>query len=144
MRRIIKNTGKLLIWTEILLHFVVFIMLVLASALIIYDSLITLERSHFSILILISNALLLLVIKEIIWTVLQFFKREKFSLSPFLYVGVISGIREILFLGIQKSIEKGNATTFSLEILANAAVIFLLVLSYYLFKRARLIAGENS
>lgn len=119
-------------------------MLVIAASLIIFDSIRTIEYGNISILTLVSNALLLLVIKEVVWTVLRFFRKEKFSLSPFIYVGVISGIREILFLSIQKTVEKGNELNITLEILLNAIVVFLLVGAYYVFKKARVQAGEDS
>ncbi|MHB1405108.1 MAG: phosphate-starvation-inducible PsiE family protein [Desulfitobacteriaceae bacterium] len=144
VERIIKQTSRLVVWTEVMLHLVVFVMLIAAAALLIVDAVHNFGNTHAAILLLLSNALLLLIIKEIIWTVFRFFKKEKFSLSPFLYIGVISGVREILFLSIEKSIEKGDALIFSLEILANATVVFLLVAAYYLFKKARVTAGEDS
>lgn len=144
IRKFIRRTANLLIWTEVILHLIVFIMLVLAVLLIIFDSIKTIDTGNISILTLVSNALLLLVIKEVMWTVLRFFRKEKFSLSPFIYVGVISGIREILFLSIQKSIEKGNELNITLEMLINAFVVFLLVGAYYIFKKARILAGEDS
>jgi len=119
-------------------------MLVVAAILIVLDSIKNLENANFTLLTLLSNALLLLVIKEIIWTVLRFIKQEKFSLSPFIYIGVISSIREIMFLSIQKTIEKTEGLTISFEILINAIVVLLLVLAYYLFKKARVLAGEDS
>jgi len=119
-------------------------MLVMAAILIIIDSIKNLDNANFSLLTLLSNALLLLVIKEIIWTVLRFIKQEKFSLSPFIYIGVISSIREIMFLSIQKTIQKTEGITISLEILVNAFVVLLLVLAYYFFKKARVLAGQDS
>lgn len=142
--KFIKKTASLLIWTEMILHLIVFMMLVVAAILIVVDSISNFRNSNFSLLTLINNALLLLIIKEIIWTVLRFFKQEKFSLSPFIYIGVISGVREILFLGIKNSIEINVGLNLSLEILINAVVVFLLVLSYYLFKKARILAGQDS
>jgi hypothetical protein len=49
-----------------------------------------------------------------------------------------------LFLGIKNSIVKSEGLNLSFEILINAVVVFLLVLSYYLFKKARILAGEDS
>lgn len=140
----VRKVANLLIWTEIIIHLIVFVMLVMAAILIIVDSIKNLDNANFSLLTLLSNALLLLVIKEIIWTVLRFIKQEKFSLSPFIYIGVISSIREIMFLSIQKTIEKTAGITISLEILVNAFVVFLLVLAYYFFKKARVLAGQDS
>lgn len=119
-------------------------MLVIAVLFIIFDSIKSIDNGNISILTLVSNALLLLVIKEVMWTVLRFLRQEQFSLSPFIYVGVISGIREILFLSIQKSVEKGNEINITLEMLINAFVVFLLVVAYYIFKKARILAGEDS
>lgn len=140
----LKKTSHLLIWTEMLIHLVVFVMLVVAAILIIIDSFKIYENANFTLLALLSNALLLLIIKEIIWTVFRSIKQEKFSLSPFLYIGVLTSIREILFLSIQKTIEKPSGLTISYEILVNGVVVFLLVLAYYLFKKARCMAGEDS
>lgn len=136
--------AKLLIWTEMILHLIVFAMLLVAAILIIADSMKGLGNGNLSLLTLLSNALLLLIIKEIIWTVLRFIKQEKFSLSPFLYIGVISSIREIMFLSVQKTIEKTGGFPITFEILINAVVVFLLVLAYYFFKKARALAGEDS
>lgn len=127
-----------------IIHLVVFVMLVMSAILIVIDSVKSFENASFTLLTLLSNALLLLIIKEVIWTVLRFIRQEKFSLSPFLYIGVLTSIREIMFLSIQKTIEKTDGFTISLEILLNAVVIFLLVLAYYFFKKARTIAGEDS
>jgi len=126
------------------LHLIVFVMLVVAAVLIIGDSIKGLGNGNLSLLTLLSNALLLLIIKEIIWTVLRFIRQEKFSLSPFIYIGVISSIREIMFLSVQKTIEKTDGLTITFEILINAFVVFLLVLAYYIFKKARALAGEDS
>jgi len=142
--KFVKKTANLLIWTEMILHLIVFVMLVAAAVLIIIDSIKNWENANFTLRALLSNALLLLIIKEIIWTVLRFIRQEKFSLSPFLYIGVISSIREIMFLSIQKTVEKTEGLTISFEILINAVVVFLLVLAYYLFKKARALAGEDS
>jgi len=49
-----------------------------------------------------------------------------------------------MFLSIQKTIEKPEGLTITLEILVNAFVVFLLVLAYYFFKKARVLAGEDS
>lgn len=122
----------------------VFFMLAIAASLIVIDSFNNLRNANFSMLDLINYALLLLIIKEIIWTVLKFLRQEKFSLSPFIYIGVISGIREILFLGMQNSIENNNELFLSFKILINAFVVLLLMLSYYFFKKARVLAGEDS
>lgn len=138
------RTTRFLLWTETVLHIIVFIMLVLAVILIVIDTVRNFTINDSALLILINNALLLLIIKEIIWSVLRFLKQEKFSLSPFIYIGVISSVREILFLGIKNSIESTDGITLSLQILVNAFVVFMLVISYYLFKKARIIAGEDS
>lgn len=142
MNRFSRLTGRLLILTEQVLNVVVFFALAAAAVTIVIEAIHDLNNAHSPVLVLLSNALLLIVVKEIIWTVVRFFKKERFTLSPFLYIGVMSAVREILFLSVEKSLERTSVISLSLEMLANAGVIFLLVAAYYLFKKARVQAGE--
>jgi uncharacterized membrane protein (DUF373 family) len=98
-----------------------------------------------SILTLISNALLILIIKEVLWTVIKFFKREPFSISSFLFIGVISSIRQILFLEVQKSFEGNHSdlTKHALELGINSGVILILTISYFIVVKADQVRKEN-
>ncbi|MFZ5639815.1 MAG: phosphate-starvation-inducible PsiE family protein [Bacillota bacterium] len=126
-----------MISVEFLIGILVAIMLLAATAVITVQVARSLTSfSSATVLNLISNALLLLIIKEIIWTVIKFFKKEDFSMTPLLYIGIISAIREMLFAEIQKSVEKAHAMELTWEILLNALVILILVVAYYIQKKS--------
>jgi len=122
---------------EFCIGFLVAMMLLAATAVITVQTIKSLNSfSAITVLNLISNALLLLIIKEIIWTVIKFFQKENFSMTPLLYIGIISAIREMLFAEIQKSVEKAHAMELTWEILINAVVILILVVAYYIQKKS--------
>jgi uncharacterized membrane protein (DUF373 family) len=126
-----------LISVEFLIGILVAVMLLAATAVITVQVARSLTSfSSATVLNLISNALLLLIIKEIIWTVIKFFKKEDFSMTPLLYIGIISAVREMLFAEIQKSVEKAHAMELTWEILINALVILILVIAYYIQKKS--------
>lgn len=132
-----KGISRFLISVEFLIGILVAIMLLAATAVITVQVARSLTSfSSATVLNLISNALLLLIIKEIIWTVIKFFKKEDFSMTPLLYIGIISAIREMLFAEIQKSVEKAHAMELTWEILLNALVILILVVAYYIQKKS--------
>lgn len=136
MGRYINVISRSLIIVEFVIVFLVALMLLAATAVItvqVAGSLTSFSPS--TVLILINNALLLLIIKEILWTVIKFFKKEDFSMTPLLYIGIISAIREMLFAEIQKSVAKGHGMELSWEILLNAVVILILVVAYYIQKK---------
>lgn len=123
---------------EDVIHLLVALLLLFATGGVFIHSL-----THFggfnphSILSLISNALLILIIKEVLWTVIKFLRREAFSISSFLFIGVISGVRQILFLEVQKSFEGNiNLLQHSYELIVNAGVILLLTIAYLLVAKA--------
>lgn len=134
-----------LIKCEDFIHLLVALLLLFATAGVFIHSLTQFGgfNSH-SILSLISNALLILIIKEVLWTVIKFLRRESFSISSFLFIGVISGIRQILFLEVQKSFEGNiNLLQHSYELLVNAGVILLLTIAYLLVAKADKINEKN-
>ncbi|MHB8174288.1 MAG: phosphate-starvation-inducible PsiE family protein [Nitrospirota bacterium] len=88
-----------------------------------------------SILLVINDVLFVLIIMELLWTVIRYLKRQEFSLKPFLAIGIISSLRRILMLEAQMSIN-GHADYYPLEELGvSAAIVLVLVFSYYLMNR---------
>ncbi len=63
-------------------------------------------------------------------------EKQSFGISSFLFIGIISGIREMLFIEVQKSVEKSHSFNLTLELALNAGVIFILVAAYYLLSKA--------
>lgn len=139
-----KDLALLLIRAEHVIHLMVSLMLIIAGSSVFYYSFkIFNEISNITIFMLINNALLLLIIKEVLWTVIKFFRGQDFSLNSFLFIGVISSIRSMLLIEVQKSIEKTQHLELALELGINAITIFILMLSYYLFNKAKLFKLKN-
>lgn len=136
-RKAIKIAITTLLYSEYIIHAMVAVMLLIATFMIFVQAFwnvpyLTTTRA----LNLISNALLMMIVKEVLWTVIKFFKKQPFGISSFLYIGIISGIREMLFIEVQKSVEKSHSFNLTLELGINAMVIFILVAAYYLLKKS--------
>jgi len=133
----IKAVVKILLYSEYVIHAMVAVMLLMATFMIFVQAFWDVPRfSMTKILNLISSALLMLIVKEVLWTVIKFFKKQAFGISSFLFIGIISGIREMLFLEVQKSVEKAHSFSLTLELGINALVIFVLVAAYYLLSKS--------
>ncbi len=129
---------RFLINAEYLIHVLVTLLLLAATFgifLNVFRDIRSLDEA--AILKLINYALLMLIVKEVLWTVVKFVKKQTFGVSSFLFIGVISGIRQMLFLEVQKSVGKGgHEWVFTVELGVNALVIFILIAAYYLLKKA--------
>lgn len=100
-----------------------------------WDFSILIQESHWhppemgqAIIQLISDLLLVLIILEVLGTVINFIKKGDTSLTPFLFIGIISAVRGILSIGAKLSIggERIQAAEFNhamIELGVNAAVI---------------------
>lgn len=93
-----------------------------------------------SILMVINDALLVLIIMEVLWTVLRYLKRQKFSLNPFLAIGIISSIRRILVIGAQMSMgemhDLDKVKVLFIELGINTGIILVLIVAYYIYNKA--------
>ncbi|ADG83156.1 phosphate-starvation-inducible PsiE family protein [Thermincola potens] len=129
---------RLLINAEYIIHILVALLLLIATFgifFIVFKDITTFDET--AVLKLINYALLMLIVKEVLWTVVKFLKKQSFSVSSFLFIGVISGIRQMLYLEIQKSVEKAGHDWFVVaELGVNALVIFVLIAAYYLLRKA--------
>lgn len=138
MKSILRlRLGRGLLVIEYFLHVIVAVLLMgaaLETVILVGKDI--LNFSYLTVFNLINNALLLLIIKEVLWSVIKFFRKENFSISSFLFIGVISGVRQILFLEAQKSIEKTGLLNLSIEMGLNAFMILALIAGYYLFVKA--------
>jgi uncharacterized membrane protein (DUF373 family) len=99
--------------------------------------------SHFKVyspamaLTIIDDIMLMLIILELLWPVLKFLRREKFSLSPFIYVGIMSGVRKILTLEAKSSIEHLHGYYYLIEIGVSAAVVLALGIVLLIYAKAK-------
>lgn len=128
---------RILLYAEYVIHVMVAIMLLMATAMIFVEAFWSISGfGTAQALNLISSALLMLIVKEVLWTVIKFFKKQSFGIGSFLFIGIISGIREMLFIEVQKSVEKNHSFYLTLELGINALVIFILVAAYYILNKA--------
>ena len=83
-----------------------------------------------AIVAIISDLLLVLIIMEVMSTVIHYLKSHSTSLRPFLFIGIVSGVRGILSIGARLSVNTStNADEFNhamIELGVNAAVILAL------------------
>lgn len=91
---------------------------------------------HSSILQAVNDLLLALIIAEILWPVLKFLKKEEFSLNPFLFVGIISATRRLLFIEATQSTAEGHSYHHLIEMASNVGVIFVLTIVYFIYSKA--------
>ncbi|AVX21851.1 MULTISPECIES: phosphate-starvation-inducible PsiE family protein [Carboxydocella] len=133
--------ARVLIWVEYIIHVIVAVMLIAAVGGIILNTFTGLSLTK-NVLLLISNALLIMIIKEVIWTVVKFFKKERFSVTSFILIGIISAVRQNLFVEAQKSLTKSHGLDTLIEISINTLIILALAIAYYIVKKAESCPGE--
>lgn len=137
MSKPVRVVIRLLLYSEYVIHSMVALMLLMATVMIFTSAFWEIHGfGSENAMHLISSALLMLIVKEVLWTVIKFFKKQSFGISSFLFIGIISGIREMLFIEVQKSVEKGHSFYLSVELGINALVIFILVAAYYLLSKS--------
>ncbi|MBI5180051.1 MAG: phosphate-starvation-inducible PsiE family protein [Nitrospirae bacterium] len=130
----------LLIMDDIV-HVIVAIALLGAAIMMILYTILNLRSLELqSILMVINDVLLVLIIMEVLWTVLRYLKRQKFSLNPFLSIGIISSIRRILVIGAQMSIgemhDLDKVKVLFIELGINTGIILVLIVAYYIYAKA--------
>ncbi len=87
----------------------------------------------------INDLLLVLIILEVLGTVRSYLLTGTTSLTPFLYIGIISATRRILAIGAATTLgEASTNATFHRQMIdlgANAGVVLALALALFLFGR---------
>ncbi len=124
---------KLLLKIDILFHVIAALLLLVACGfMLFYAFLNILEPSRSSAIALVNDVLLALIILELLWTVIRFLKKQKFSLSPFLAIGIIAAVRRILLIEAQTSLMEHVTVEKLYEIGLSALVVIILMVAYYL------------
>lgn len=88
-----------------------------------------------AIIRLVSDLLLVLIIMEVLGTVTHYLKVHTTSLSPFLFIGIISATRGILSIGARLSVGQIKPEEFQramVELGVNAGVVLALGLTLWL------------
>ena len=90
----------------------------------------------------VNGVLFAIIVMEVMRTVVSHFETGGLQLQPFLIIGIISAVREVLTVGAKLSLQGAqHAPTSSvlhsalLELGVNAAVVFALVISLVLVRR---------
>lgn len=136
----VNRTRKLLILADDIVHIVVAAFLVAAALLMLgYAAKNFIDISVASILLVVNDVLFVLIIAEVLWTIIRYLRREEFSLAPFLFIGIISSVRRILYIDAQMSMGVSERTFNEdiMELGMHVAIVFVLVVAYYLIKRIR-------
>lgn len=124
---------KLLVKIDIVFHVLAALLLLIACSFILFYAFLNiLEPSRASVIALVNDVLLALIILELLWTVIRFLKKQKFSLGPFLAIGIIAAIRRILLIEAQTSLLEHTPVEKLYEIGLSAGVIIILMIAYYL------------
>lgn len=136
----IDRIRKMLIRADDAIHVAVALFLVVAAVLMLwYAARNFADLSVPALLLIVNDVLFVLIIAEVLWTVIRYLRREKFSLAPFLFIGIISSLRRILYIDAQLSLGTGERpfNESVIELGVHVGIVFVLVLAYYLIKRAK-------
>jgi len=129
---------KTLVTIDIVFHIVAAVMLLVACGWILYYAFLNiLDPSRASMIALVNDVLLALIILELLWTVIRFLKKQKFSLGPFLAIGIIAAVRRILLIEAQTSLLRHTPVEKLYELGLGAVMILVLMIAYYLSVKAQ-------
>ena len=139
-RPAIMAIRRWLLLMDDIIHLIVAIALLGAAIMMILYTILNLRSLELqSILMVINDVLLVLIIMEVLWTVLRYLKRQKFSLNPFFAIGIISSIRRILVIGAQMSIgemhDLEKVKILFIELGINTGIILVLIVAYYIYNK---------
>lgn len=131
---------------EDLIHYAVALVLITAAGVVLYHTAIEFVTSSQPFAVAattaVNNVLFAIIVIEVMRTVVAHFERGGLQLQPFLIIGIISAVREILTVGARLSLqgsvhEPSSAVVHNalLELGVNAAVVVGLALSLVLIRR---------
>lgn len=134
----VDRARKYLILADDAVHIVVALFLVAAAVLMLgYAAKNFADITVSSILLVVNDVLFVLIIAEVLWTIIRYLRREQFSLAPFLFIGIISSVRRILYIDAQMSLGTSDRSfqENAIELGIHVTIVFVLVFAYYLIKR---------
>ncbi len=128
-----EKIRQILVHADIAFHVLAGLLLLIACGFIMYYGMINLmQPSRGAIISLVNDVLLALIILELFWTIIRFLKKQRFTLGPFLSIGIIASVRRILLVEIEISHVEHVQMERLWEIGLSALVILCLVFAYYL------------
>jgi uncharacterized membrane protein (DUF373 family) len=127
---------------EDLIHYAVAIVLIGAAGVVLYhtayDFVTSKQQFAVAATTAVNNVLFAIIVIEVMRTVVAHFERGGLQLQPFLIIGIISAVREILTVGARLSLSEPTTTLVHnalLELGVNGAVVVGLALSLVLIRR---------
>jgi uncharacterized membrane protein (DUF373 family) len=130
---------------EDLIHYAAALVLIAAAAVVLYNTTVDFVNSKQSFEVAattaVNNVLFAIIVIEVMRTVVAHFERGGLQLQPFLIIGIISAVREILTVGARLSLQGSAHETTRvvhsalLELGVNAAVVVGLAVSLVLIRR---------
>ncbi len=94
----------------------------------------------------IHNILLALIALELMWTVITYLREHNVPLEPFIYVGIISGVRKLLLLSVELSREGADPTLYNYglkELALEGAIILMLTVALFLIRWSKRWRGHE-
>jgi uncharacterized membrane protein (DUF373 family) len=127
---------------EDLIHYAVALVLIAVAAIVLYhtayDLATTKKKFDDAATIAVNGVLFAIIVIEVMRTVVAHFERGGLQLQPFLIIGIISAVREILTVGARLSLHEPTprvVRTALLELGVNAGVVVGLALALVLIRR---------
>jgi len=129
---------RLLIYADDVVHVVVALLLIGATGVILVNTIGKFSVGSTAAMVeVINDGLLALIIMEILWTIVRYLGKQEFSLNPFLFIGIIAGIRRLLSIEAELSLgHTPDVLTSTIELGVVALIILILVFAYYLANKA--------
>ncbi len=128
-----ERLKNMLISIDMVFHGAAAVLLFIACGFVLYYAgLNLLEPTRTSIINLVNDVLLALIILELLWTVIRFLKKQRFSLSPFLAIGIIAAVRKILLIEAQGSSLDVMSYDKLIEIGVSALLVIIFMAAYYM------------
>lgn len=135
----IENVVTIIRLLDDIVHVAVALLIIGASGLIL---IITVKEfsldAHNTVLLIINNALLVMILLELLWSIIICLRRKKFTINPYLFMGIISSVRSLLVVEARLSLSHGgDLKEYLVETGTSIGIILALVTAYFLINKQK-------
>lgn len=139
-----RNINRWLIHIDDLILVLVGLGLIAIALFVLYEAFTDLyEFPEHPITHIISDLMFVLIIMELFRQVIRQLMRHKFSLNPFLFIGVIASTRGILIIQMKLAEPGAKLWDGLAQIGIYGAIVFIMVISYYFSLKAESYSKED-
>lgn len=143
-KKLFERLRGYIIKVDLFFHLIAAVFLLAACTIVFYFAALNFRHPSLeSVIHLVNDVLLALIILELLWTVIRFLKKQKFSLNPFFAIGIIAALRRILLIEVQTSTLEHVPAEKLYELGLSAMVILVLMIAYYIAVKAQKLEGEE-